>query len=142
MISFQNGVSNVDLLKAQAAQGDGAARHGARSTSPRSATAAGTRASPARSGPRIMPSPATLAERIGNGPGRLHLSDDMVGVAWGKLLINLNNAVNALSGKTLLEQLSDRNYRRVFAASQIEALEHPQGGGDRAGQDRPDRRRS
>ena len=51
------------------------------------------------------------------------LSDDMTGVAWGKLLINLNNAVNALSGRPLLEQLSDRDYRRVFAASQIEALE-------------------
>ena len=64
-----------------------------------------------------------LAEAIGKGPGALRLSDDMVGVAWGKLLINLNNAVNALSGRTLLEQLSDRNYRRVVAASQVEALE-------------------
>ena len=64
-----------------------------------------------------------LAERIGKGPGALRLSDDMKGVAWGKLLINLNNAVNALSGRTLLEQLSDRDYRRVVAASQVEALE-------------------
>ena len=64
-----------------------------------------------------------LAQRLGKGPGALTLSDDMKGVAWGKLLINLNNAVNALSGLTLLEQLSDRNYRRVVAASQIEALE-------------------
>jgi 2-dehydropantoate 2-reductase len=60
----------------------------------------------------------------------------MAAVAWGKLLVNLNNAVNALSGKTLLEQLSDRNYRRVVAAAQIEALEilkaagiEPAGGG-------------
>ena len=64
-----------------------------------------------------------LADRIGKGPGALRLSDDMTGVAWGKLLINLNNAVNALSGRTLLEQLGDRDYRRVVAASQIEALE-------------------
>ena len=63
-----------------------------------------------------------LAGRIGKGPGALRLSGDMKGVAWGKLLINLNNAVNALSGKPLLEQLSDRNYRRVVAASQVEAL--------------------
>ena len=63
-----------------------------------------------------------LAARIGKGPGALRLSDDMKGVAWGKLLINLNNAVNALSGRPLLEQLSDRNYRRVVAASQVEAL--------------------
>ena len=64
-----------------------------------------------------------LAEAIGKGPGALRLSGDMVGVAWGKLLINLNNAVNALSGRTLLEQLSDRDYRRVVAASQVEALD-------------------
>jgi 2-dehydropantoate 2-reductase len=64
-----------------------------------------------------------IKERVGDKPGKLILSDDMVGVAWGKLLINLNNAVNALSGRPLLEQLSDRDYRRVFAASQIEALE-------------------
>ena len=64
-----------------------------------------------------------LAARIGKRPGALRLSSDMRAVAWGKLLINLNNAVNALSGLPLLEQLSNRNYRRVFAASQIEALE-------------------
>lgn len=63
-----------------------------------------------------------LAERIGQRPGGLILSDNMPGVAWGKLLINLNNAVNALSGRTLLEQLSNRDYRRVVAASQVEAL--------------------
>ena len=64
-----------------------------------------------------------LADRIGKIGGGLRLSSDMKGVLWGKLLINLNNAVNALSGKTLLEQLSDRDYRRVVAASQVEALE-------------------
>lgn len=64
-----------------------------------------------------------LAGRIGDRPGRLRLSSDMVGVAWGKLLINLNNAVNALSGKPLLEQLRERDYRRVFAASMVEALD-------------------
>ena len=46
----------------------------------------------------------------------------MLGVAWGKLLINLNNAVAALSGRTLLEELSQRDYRRVVAASQREGL--------------------
>ncbi len=64
-----------------------------------------------------------LAEKIGKGPGGLRLAQDMTGIAWGKLLINLNNAVNALSGKTLLEQLAERDYRRVVAASQVEALE-------------------
>ena len=79
-----------------------------------------------------MPVTRDLAARIGDRPGRLLLSNDMVGVAWGKLLINLNNAVNALSGKTLLEELSDRNYRRVFAAAHDRGARHAQGGGDRA----------
>ena len=53
-------------------------------------------------------------------PNRLH--DDMTCVQWGKLLINLNNPVNALSNVPLLDELKDWSYRRVFAALQIEAL--------------------
>lgn len=64
-----------------------------------------------------------LAAQIGDRPGRLLLSDDMAGMAWGKLLINLNNAVNALSGRTLLEEFGERDYRRVVAAAMVEALE-------------------
>ena len=64
----------------------------------------------------------TLSEAIGESPASLRLSSDMLGLAWGKLLINLNNAVNALSGRTLLEQLSERDYRLVVAASQREGL--------------------
>lgn len=52
----------------------------------------------------------------------LALSADMPGVMWGKLVINLNNAVNALSGLTLLQQLSQRDYRRCVSLSQREAL--------------------
>jgi 2-dehydropantoate 2-reductase len=63
-----------------------------------------------------------LAEQVGDGPAPLRLATNMPSVAWGKLLINLNNAVNALSGRTLLEQLRERDYRRVVAASIIEAL--------------------
>lgn len=43
-------------------------------------------------------------------------------VQWGKLLLNLNNAVNALSGKPLRTQLQERGYRLVLAASIEEAL--------------------
>ena len=46
---------------------------------------------------------------------------DMHGVQWAKLLINLNNAVNALSGRGLSDELSDRGYRRVLAAAMTEA---------------------
>lgn len=52
----------------------------------------------------------------------LTLSPDMCGVLWGKLIINLNNAVNALSGKSLIGQISQSRYRRAVALSQFEAL--------------------
>ncbi|MBO6903294.1 MAG: 2-dehydropantoate 2-reductase [Rhizobiaceae bacterium] len=68
--------------------------------------------------------PATeeLARLLRATPGELVLTDAPLELAWGKLLLNLNNAVNALSGKTLLAQLSERAYRRVLAASMREAL--------------------
>jgi 2-dehydropantoate 2-reductase len=47
---------------------------------------------------------------------------DLTPVLWGKLLLNLNNPVNALSGLPLRAQLMDRGYRRVLAALQDEAL--------------------
>ena len=50
------------------------------------------------------------------------LALDMQSVQWGKLLLNLNNPVNALSGMPLRAQLMDRDYRRVLAALQREAL--------------------
>ncbi|WP_344523921.1 2-dehydropantoate 2-reductase [Streptomyces albiaxialis] len=47
---------------------------------------------------------------------------DMREVQYGKLLLNLNNAVNALSGLPLREQLAQRAYRRCLAQCQEEAL--------------------
>jgi len=47
---------------------------------------------------------------------------DMQAVQWGKLLLNLNNALNALAGIPLREQLQDRDWRRVLAAMMDEAL--------------------
>ena len=52
----------------------------------------------------------------------LMLHSDMRGVQWGKLLLNLNNPVNALSELPLREQLLSRGYRKAFAALQSEAL--------------------
>ena len=64
-----------------------------------------------------------LSKLIGSGPAALKLSDDMLALAWGKLLINLNNAVNALSGMTLRDELKNRACRRLFAASIREGLD-------------------
>jgi 2-dehydropantoate 2-reductase len=123
VISFQNGVSNVEVLEKGlggrfevargmvqynvAYLGEGRFHKGV----------AGDLYADRRAGTRA------LAEAIGQGPAALKLSDEMLGLAWGKLLINLNNAVNALSGRSLIEELKQRDYRRVFAASMREGLD-------------------
>ncbi len=50
------------------------------------------------------------------------LVDNIRAVQWGKLLLNLNNPVNALSNLPLHAQLHDREYRFVLAGLQTEAL--------------------
>ena len=47
---------------------------------------------------------------------------DMAAVQWAKLLLNLNNAINALANRPLKEELSQRAYRRCLALAQTEAL--------------------
>lgn len=122
IISFQNGISNVDVLKAAmpkyqvlqgvvpfnvAYLGEGHWHKGV------------------SGGLIVEDAPVTrdLASRIASGPAQLRLADDMAAVAWGKMILNLNNAVNALSGKTLLKEFSERDYRRVLAAAMVEALD-------------------
>ncbi|HEX8526977.1 2-dehydropantoate 2-reductase [Allosphingosinicella sp.] len=121
VISFQNGVSNVQTLKQMlpgfdviqgmvpfnvAYMWSGRWHKGV----------AGELVAEAR------PTTLAIAEKIGRRTGQLRTTSEVDGLAWGKLLINLNNAVNALSGKTLVEQLRDRDYRRVVAASMRETL--------------------
>jgi 2-dehydropantoate 2-reductase len=47
---------------------------------------------------------------------------DMAAVQWAKLVLNLNNAINALSGLPLATELAQRPFRRCLAAAQREAL--------------------
>ena len=63
---------------------------------------------------------AALLERAGL---RTELRADLRDVLWGKLLLNLNNPVNALSGLPLRQQLATRGYRRIVAALMREALQ-------------------
>ncbi|WP_338748764.1 2-dehydropantoate 2-reductase [Janibacter alittae] len=61
--------------------------------------------------------------RAAHGAGlRIEIEPDMRAVLFGKLLLNLNNAVNALTGEPLAVQLRDRDCRTVLAACQDEAL--------------------
>lgn len=48
---------------------------------------------------------------------------DMLAVQWAKLVMNLNNAINALSGIPLAAELAQRGFRRCLAAAQREALD-------------------
>jgi 2-dehydropantoate 2-reductase len=47
---------------------------------------------------------------------------DMLPVQWAKLLLNLNNAINALANRPLKEELSQRAYRICLAMAQKETL--------------------
>jgi 2-dehydropantoate 2-reductase len=49
-------------------------------------------------------------------------SIDMAGVLWGKLLLNLNNALNALAGIPLATELGDKRWRRLLARQIEEGL--------------------
>jgi 2-dehydropantoate 2-reductase len=122
VVSFQNGVSNIDVLE----RGLGGRFEIARGMVPFNVAhlgegrfhkgVAGTLHAARR------PTMIALSDAVKTGPAMLALSDDMLAMAWGKLLINLNNAVNALSGRTLIDELKQRDYRRVFAASMKEGL--------------------
>jgi 2-dehydropantoate 2-reductase len=62
-------------------------------------------------------------------PLRLHA--DLKPVQWAKLLLNLNNPVNALSGLSLREQLLHPGWRRLTAALMQEGLAALQAAGIR-----------
>lgn len=52
----------------------------------------------------------------------MRASADITGVQWGKLIINLNNALSALSDMPLAAQLANRDWRRLFADQMAEGL--------------------
>ncbi|WP_078315637.1 2-dehydropantoate 2-reductase [Mycobacterium sp. D16Q16] len=64
----------------------------------------------------------SLADALTDSGLPAAVRDDMPAVQWGKLVVNLNNAVNALSGLPLKAELGEREYRLVLAAAQREAL--------------------
>jgi len=79
----------------------------------------------ATSGPVVIergPGAEAAAAALRRAGVAVEVRPDIEAVQWSKLLLNLNNAVNALSGLPLREELSQRGYRRVLAAAQREAL--------------------
>lgn len=119
VISLQNGVDNVPLLRERlpghkvlagmvafnvVAMGEG-------------------RYHRATSGEIVLEQDAAgTAGKLGVPGLKVTSSANMVGVQWGKLLLNLNNAINALSGRPLRDQLSQSAWRTILAEQIVEAL--------------------
>ena len=64
-----------------------------------------------------------IAEIMGRGGEPMTLRADIESDQWCKLIINLNNALNTLSGGTLLAGFAQRDYRKAWAASIDEGLQ-------------------
>jgi 2-dehydropantoate 2-reductase len=75
------------------------------------------------------PGLAPYVEAFVNAGLPLTQHDDILPVQWAKLLLNLNNPINALSDLPLRDELSQRSYRRCLAAAQAETLELLDAGG-------------
>jgi 2-dehydropantoate 2-reductase len=65
---------------------------------------------------------ANTARRLSVPGLAMRATDDIEGVQWGKLLLNLNNALNALSDIPLRRQLAQRSWRTLFADQMAEGL--------------------
>lgn len=70
----------------------------------------------------IEAGPGGLAQIIATPDMACFESAEIENVQWGKFLINLNNALNALSGLPIQQQLRDRGWRRLMADQWAEAL--------------------
>jgi 2-dehydropantoate 2-reductase len=121
VISLQNGVDNVARLKAQAPLMQvlaGMVPYNVVMKSP-------SHCHRATAGNLLIEQfseSQSLGALLNNAGITAQFRTDMLAVQWGKLLLNLNNPVNALSNVPLKEQLEDRDYRRVLACLQKEAL--------------------
>jgi 2-dehydropantoate 2-reductase len=65
---------------------------------------------------------AGIADQLSVQGLRMRSSADIAGVQWGKLLVNLNNALNALADVPLRQQLAQRAWRMLFAEQMAEGL--------------------
>ena len=65
---------------------------------------------------------ALPAEKLSVPGLKMRPTENIEGVQWGKLVLNLNNALNALADLPLRRQLSSRPWRRLFADQMAEGL--------------------
>jgi 2-dehydropantoate 2-reductase len=119
IVSLQNGVGNVSVLR-QRLPG----RRVLAAMVPFNVVAPGEgRFHRATSGDIVVEQDdAETAERLSVPGLKLRATGNIDGVQWGKLLVNLNNALNALSALPLRRQLADRRWRRLMADQVAEGL--------------------
>ena len=119
IVSLQNGVGNVSVLR-QRLPG----RRVLAAMVPFNVVAPGEgRVHRATSGDIVVEQDDAATARKLSVPGlTVRATDNIEGVQWGKLLVNLNNALNALSGLPLRQQLANRAWRRLFADQIAEGL--------------------
>jgi 2-dehydropantoate 2-reductase len=119
VVSLQNGVGNVAVLRARLP-----GRRVLAGMVPFNVVAPGEgRFHRATSGDIVIErDDASTADRLSVPGLKMRATDNIAGVQWGKLLVNLNNALNALSGVPLRQQLAQRSWRRLFADQLAEGL--------------------
>jgi 2-dehydropantoate 2-reductase len=119
IVSLQNGVSNVSLLRERLP-----GRRVLAGMVPFNVITLGSgRFHRATSGDIVLEQDDAGTAGQLSVPGlKMRATTDMTGVQWGKLLFNLNNALNALADLPLRQQLAQRRWRRLFADQMAEGL--------------------
>jgi 2-dehydropantoate 2-reductase len=123
IISLQNGVGNVAVLRERVGERVGGRRVLAGMV-PFNVIAMGEgRFHRSTSGDiHVGEDEANTAAALSVPGLTMRASRDIDGVQWGKLIINLNNALSALSDMPLAAQLANRDWRRLFADQMAEGL--------------------
>jgi 2-dehydropantoate 2-reductase len=119
IVSLQNGVGNVSVLRERLP-----GRRVLAGMVPFNVIALGQgRFHRATSGDIVLEADeAGTADRLSVEGLTIRPSGNIAGVQWGKLLVNLNNALNALADLPLRQQLSQRAWRVLFADQMAEGL--------------------
>jgi 2-dehydropantoate 2-reductase len=119
VVSLQNGIGNVPVLRERLP-----GRRVLAGMVPFNVIALGDgRFHRATSGDIVIEQDATGTAQQLSVPGlKMRATANIAGVQWGKLLINLNNALNALADLPLRQQLAQRSWRRLFADQMAEGL--------------------
>ena len=119
IVSLQNGVGNVAVLRARLP-----GRRVLGGMVPFNVVSAGEgRFHRSTSGDIVVEADdAGTADRLSVEGLKMRATANIEGVQWGKLLVNLNNALNALADLPLHQQLARRGWRRLFADQMAEGL--------------------